>query len=72
MQGYINKKAFNPYRATVRDRSFELICPNTTTLPTQGHYGSDDIFEYVEIMIRRCQTDDLKDEPPDDDEDGRP
>ena len=74
MQGYINKKAFNPYKAAVRIKGdFEYLCPNTTTLPTQGHFGSNDkAFEYVKISIRRCLADDLKDEPPEVDILGKP
>ena len=41
MQGYINKKAFNPYKMTIRaEEDLHFMCPNTTSFPTQGQFGS--------------------------------
>ena len=72
MRGYINKKAFNPYRATVRARDLKFVCPNTTTLPTQGHFGSNEVFEYIKVAVTRCHADDLEGRPSHGDDDGRP
>ena len=61
-QGFIGHKAFNPYRAHTR-RMTDFVCPNSTTFPSEGYYGSSGTFVYSRIRINRCSVDDMIEEP---------
>ena len=44
-KGYIINKNFNPYSSSLRLKS-GFICPNATSLPASGHFGTKE-FMYV-------------------------
>ena len=50
----------------------EFLCPNTTSLPVEGYYGSSSDFSYVKFMIERCEENDLINAPNKNDTDGKP
>ena len=44
------------------------MCPNTTSLISEGYYGTSGPFKYVKVRISRCTEDSLIGEPEDVDE----